>query len=506
MMATRRQHKIDVLFTHAYHLAYDRKQFDRQQPYPPLGTLYAAALARQQGYSIAVFDSMLEDPGHGFIEALERYSPRVVVIYEDSFNYLSKMCLERMREAAWDMQAEAKARGARVFVHGSDAADHAAEYLRYGFDAVLLGEGEQTLSELLDAVLHKHQFSEWAIHGLAYRRSDTAEIVRTAPRALMRELDHLPFPARDLIAMEHYGDIWTNAHGVRSTNIVTSRGCPYRCNWCAKPIYGNSFVLRSAKSVVEEIFLLKTEYGIEHLWFADDVFALNRHWIQEFAAFIEEKKCAIPFKIQSRADLMSLETVDALRRAGCAEVWMGAESGAQSILNAMEKGQRVEIIIEAAKRLHAAGIRPCFFLQFGYPGEGFKEIEQTISLVRTARPHDIGVSVSYPLPNTVFHERVKQELGDKRNWVDSDDLSILFQAAYSNEFYRALRNALHAEVDSWRKDTSEATQAQLADLWKQVYSLETTCKMQRPTSLPILPSENGDLAALNLSTCGVEQL
>jgi anaerobic magnesium-protoporphyrin IX monomethyl ester cyclase len=306
--------------------------------------------------------------------------------------------------------------------------------------------------------------------------------------------------------MEHYGDIWTNAHGVRSTNIVTSRGCPYRCNWCAKPIYGNSFVLRSAKSVVEEIFLLKTEYGIEHLWFADDVFALNRHWIQEFATFIEEKKCAIPFKIQSRADLMSLETVDALRRAGCAEVWMGAESGAQSILNAMEKGQRLETILEAAKRLHAAGIRPCFFLQFGYPGEGFKEIEQTISLVRTARPHDIGVSVSYPLPNTVFHERVKQQLGDKRNWVDSDDLSILFQAAYSNEFYRALRNALHAEVDSWRKDTSEETQAQLADLWKQVYSLETTCKMQRPTSLPILPSENEDLAALNLSTCGVEQL
>ncbi len=505
-MATMQKQKIDVLFTHAYHLAYDRKQFDRQQPYPPLGMLYAASLVRQQGYTIAVFDSMLEDPDQGFVAALEKHSPRVVVIYEDSFNYLSKMCLERMREVAWEMQAEARARGSRVFVHGSDASDHSAAYLRHGFDAVLLGEGEQTLVELLDSVLHKHQFSEWAIHGLAYRRPDTAEIVHTAPRTLMRQLDHLPFPARDMISMSSYADIWKAAHGVKSTNIVTSRGCPFRCNWCAKPIYGNSFVLRSAQSVVEEISLLRSEYGIEHLWFADDIFALNKHWAQEFAALIEEKNCAIPFKIQSRADLMSIETVDALRRAGCAEVWMGAESGAQSVLNAMDKGLKVETIVQAAQRLHAAGIRPCFFLQFGYPGEGLKEIEQTIALVRTAKPYDIGVSVSYPLPNTVFHERVQEQLGSKRNWVDSDDLSILFQAPYSSEFYRALRNALHAEVDSWRDSSTRENDAELANLWKQVYALEVTCKAKKPTELPIFPSNHDALTDFSLTACGVEHL
>lgn len=505
-MATMQKYKIDVLFTHAYHLAYDRKQFDRQQPYPPLGMLYAAALARRQGYSIAIFDSMLEDPDQGFVAALEKYSPQVVVIYEDSFNYLSKMCLERMREVAWDMQAEAKARGSRVFVHGSDATDLSSAYLRHGFDAVLLGEGEQTLIELLDSVLHKNQFSEWAIHGLAYRRSDTAEIVHTAPRALMRELDHLPFPARDLISMSSYASLWKTAHGVKSTNIVTSRGCPFRCNWCAKPIYGNSFVLRSPQSVVEEIALLQAEYGIEHLWFADDVFALNKHWVQEFAALLEERKCTVPFKIQSRADLMSAATVDALRRAGCAEVWMGAESGAQSVLNAMEKGLKVEAIIQAAQRLQAAGIRPCFFLQFGYPGEGLKEIEQTIALVRTARPYDIGVSVSYPLPNTVFYERVQEQLGSKRNWVDSDDLSILFQAPYSSEFYRALRNALHAEVNSWRDSSPGENSLGLADLWNRVYELEVTCKAKRPTELPIFPSEQEVMPDFKYAACEVEHL
>jgi radical SAM superfamily enzyme YgiQ (UPF0313 family) len=489
---------IDVLFTHAYHLAYDSKQLERQRPYPPLGTLYAAALARQQGHRVAVFDSMLEDPDKGFVQALKQCTPKIVVIYEDSFNYLSKMCLERMREVAWEMQAEAKARGARVFIHGSDAADNAHSYLRHGFDAILLGEGEQTLIELLDSVLHKKQLSEWAISGLAYRRCDTGEIVHTAPRSLMRNLDVLPLPARDLIPMERYAEIWKNAHGIKSTNIVTSRGCPFRCNWCAKPIYGNSFALRSAQCVAEEIEILKKQYGIEHLWFADDVFALNKHWIQDFATAVEAKGCAIPFKIQSRADLMTVETVDALRRAGCEEVWMGAESGAQSVLNAMQKGLQVETIVRATERLHAARIKPCFFLQFGYPGEGWKEIEQTIALVRKARPYDIGVSVSYPLPNTVFYERVQEQLGSKRNWIDSDDLSILFQATYSNEFYRALRNALHAEVDSWRHPNRENDTA-LATLWNRVYSLEATCKTKAPTILPIFPADDGVLSA---AACG----
>jgi radical SAM superfamily enzyme YgiQ (UPF0313 family) len=314
----------------------------------------------------------------------------------------------------------------------------------------------------------------------------------------MHDLDQLPLPARDLIHMESYAEIWHNAHGIRSTNIVTSRGCPFRCNWCAKPIYGNSFALRSAKCVAEEVEILKTQYGIEHLWFADDVFALNRHWVQDFAVAIEERGCAIPFKIQSRADLMSAKTVDALRRAGCNEVWMGAESGAQSVLNAMQKGLQVDTIVRATERLHAAGIKPCFFLQFGYPGEAWKEIEQTIALVRRARPYDIGVSVSYPLPNTVFHERVQKQLGSKRNWMDSDDLSILFQASYSNEFYRALRNALHAEVDSWRESSLEQD-AMLGTLWNRVFTLEATCRTKTPTILPIFPSDDG---LLSVAACG----
>jgi len=152
---------------------------------------------------------------------------------------------------------------------------------------------------------------------------------------------------------------------------------------------------------------------------------------------------------------------------------MGVESGSQRILDAMDKGLRVEGVVAATERLRAAGIRACYFLQFGYPGEGWKEVQQTVSLVRATRPDDIGVSVSYPLPNTRFYDRVQAELGRKRNWTDSDDLSVMFRAAYTDAFYHALRDALHAEVNSWHLTTSTANESsRVAELWRKVNELE----------------------------------
>ena len=150
--------------------------------------------------------------------------------------------------------------------------------------------------------------------------------------------------------------------------------------------------------------------------------------------------------MQSRCDLMTRDTVEALRRAGCAEVWMGAESGSQRILDAMDKGSRVRDIYRARENLRRHGIRACFFLQFGYPGETWNEIEETIRMVRETRPDDIGVSVSYPLPGTRFYQLVGAQLGQKSNWSDSADLAMMFRGEYSSEFYRALADALHAEV------------------------------------------------------------
>jgi anaerobic magnesium-protoporphyrin IX monomethyl ester cyclase len=479
----------DVLLTHSYHLSYDPKQVRKMQPYAPLGTLYAASALRVGNISVAVFDTMLEAPEPGFAKALKHIRPKIVAIYEDDFNFLSKMCLTRMRELAWQLAREAQQVGALVIAHGSDATDQAEAYLRNGVDFVLRGEAEHTLVDMCSAILSGRDHLN--IPGLVYlnQSGDTVESAIKSPKNA--SWSTLPRPARELIDLEPYRRAWNSAHGYFSANIVASRGCPYKCNWCAKPISGNKFQIRTARSVAAEILELKTMYGVQHLWFGDDVFALNHHWVQEFANEIEAMQCALPFKIQTRADLMTHTTVAALKRAGCAEIWMGVESGSQKVLNAMDKGLRVSDVATARERLASEEIRACYFLQFGYPGETWEDIQQTIALVRRTRPDDIGISFSYPLPGTVFYERVQKQIGAKRNWTDSDDLCVMFRAAYKDEFYIALRNALHAEVNSWRSSGSSEN-VDAASLWQRVFELEPQTRNIEATSFNSASDESGE--------------
>jgi len=182
---------------------------------------------------------------------------------------------------------------------------------------------------------------------------------------------------------------------------------------------------------------------------------------------------------------------------------MGVESGAQSVLNAMEKGLSLPSVVVARSRLKEAGIRACFFLQFGYPGESWIELQETVAFVRKTRPDDIGISFSYPLPGTPFYERVRMQLGQKRNWTDSDDLCIMFRAAYKTEFYRAVRDALHAEVDSWREpELTPETKAHMDALWNQVDQLEPVSRDAEATvPLDVLTRPSSDaLVSIDVPT------
>ena len=439
-----------VLLTHSNHVFSDSKQTEKMQPYPPLQTILAAAVLRAGGIETALFDPALETGcWSAFERALSRSRPRLLAVCEDDFNFLSKMCLAHNRALAFRMAGAARQAGIPCVAHGSDASDHPEEYLRAGFRAVIIGEVETTLLEIAAG----KPFHE--IAGIAYLNAGLA--ARTPPRQLRQDLDTLPLPAWDLVDMEKYRAVWNSAHGYFSLNMASSRGCPFRCNWCAKPVYGNSFHARSAASVAMEMLHLKKTYRPDHIWFADDIFALSPRWTLEFADEVESIEARIPFKMQSRCDLMTRTTVDALKRAGCHEVWMGAESGSQRILDAMDKGLQVDEIYEARENLRRHGIRACFFLQFGYPGEIWADIEKTVRMVRETSPDDIGVSVSYPLPGTRFHESVAAQIGAKANWSDSADLAMMFQGSYPTEFYRALADALHAEVrggdagEAWRR-------------------------------------------------------
>ena len=452
---------VDVLFGQSYYLRFDPKLWQAMEPYPPLGTLYAAALLRERGYDTALFDAMLADDESGWQEALKRERPRFAVLFEDSFNYLSKMCLLRMRQAALTMIAAAKRQGSAVLVCGSDASDHPEIYLTQGADFVLTGEGERTLEELVDRLDGRSERDLESIEGLVYSQSMKSKgdgtaraLVRTPPREVMSRLDELPSPAWDLVDVDRYRRAWLSSKGRFSMNIATTRGCPYHCNWCAKPIWGQGYKMRSPASVAQEVQWLASVYAPDHLWFADDILGLKRGWIASFADQLEELGVLVPFKCQSRVDLLLRPgEVDALRRAGAETVWVGAESGSQRILDAMDKGTRVEQIGVAAERLHEAGIRIGFFLQFGYPGETAEDIEKTFQLVRDCEPDEIGMSVSYPLPGTRFFEMVQEQLGTKRNWVDSEDLDMMYSGPFSTAFYRQLYRLLHREFRARRRAT-----------------------------------------------------
>jgi anaerobic magnesium-protoporphyrin IX monomethyl ester cyclase len=427
-----------VLFSHSYFLRFDPKQWKLAQPYAPLGTIYAAALLRSQGHGVSLFDTMFAAGADEVIPHLENFKPDVFVIWDDGFNYLTKMCLTNMREAAWRMIGHAKKKGCKVLV--SDSSDHYEKYLDKGADAVLIGEGERTLLEVISSFEKGRDLHE--VRGLSFRIDGKAVV--NPKREVLAELDTLPHPAWDLVDVGRYRKIWMSNHGYFSMNAATTRGCPFKCNWCAKPIYGNRYNSHSAAYILDEIETLTRVHQASHIWFSDDIFGLKPKWVSDFAGLVEKRNLKFRFKIQSRVDLLlEDDTIGALARSGCDTVWVGAESGSQKILDAMDKGTTVEQIYEASRMLKKHRIKPAFFLQFGYPGETKEDIAKTIRMLSDLLPDDIGISISYPLPGTPFYERVRGELKEKTNWTDSDELALMFRNTYSPAFYKQLHRFVH---------------------------------------------------------------
>ena len=453
-----------ILLASSLFMRLDRKQFERMKPYPPLATLLIAASLRERGHAVALFDATLAAGVDEFLATLDATRPTIVGILEDNFNFLTKMCTVRTRETTLKMVAAAHAMGCRVAVNGSDSTDHPELYLKAGADAVLTGEGDVSFPSLVDAWTASLDAPLCDIAGLVL--SDGQDGLTRSPHARgVGDLDAFPLPAWDLVDVESYREVWTRAHGRFSWNLVSSRGCPFGCNWCAKPIFGRRYAQRSPECVADEMRRLKDEVRPDHLWFADDIFGLTSAWITRFSKEVAARDASIPFMIQCRADLLSGDVVRALQSAGAEEVWMGVESGSQRITDAMDKGTDVAEVREATRELKAHGIRAAWFLQLGYPSETWDDIVMTRDLVRAERPDDIGVSVSYPLPGTKFHALVQAQLGRDRNWQDTDDLAMLFHGTYTTEFYRIVRDALHDEVRTGLTNSVRWSQLQ-ADEWQ----------------------------------------
>ncbi len=432
----------DIVISNTYFYKLDPKQWKIKTPYPPLGTIYAASFLRENGYNIVLFDTNLISNPSKVKACLETHQPKIFVLYDDGFNYLTKMCLTNMREAIFEMIRIAKKLKCLVIVCSSDSTDHNEKYLNIGADFIIQGEGEATLKELIDTIEIEEDFSK--IQGIVFKKGE--EIIKNPKRAVLRDLDELPLPAWDLIDIDSYKKVWKLKNKVFSLNIATTRGCPYKCNWCAKPIYGNRYNSHSPEYITKHIKHLKETYNVSRFWMCDDIFGLKPNWVKQFNQELKKEKLKISYYIQSRVDLLLLENnIEDLSESGLEEVWVGAESGSQKILDAMDKGTTVDQIYEATRLLKEKKVRVAFFIQYGYLGETKEDIFETVKMIKELLPENLGISVSYPLPGTKFYEKVKDDLKLKANWTDSDDLSMMFKGPFNSKYYKKLYQYTHKE-------------------------------------------------------------
>ncbi len=409
-------------------LALNPHEAEVGKPYPPLGPLVIAASLRRAGHAVALHDPMFEPADRteaALAEAMDRHRPEIVVVVADDHAVHQKMCLRVLREAGQRMVRLARSRGARVLAAGPDASTWPEAWAEA--DAVVVGDAAEVVVRWVDGA-----DSLTGVHG---ERGAGGRVPAIA------DLDRLPDPAWDLADLERYKSWWIARHGAWEINIWTARGCPYRCNWCAKPTWGRSYHVRSPERVAAEIAALHARVGMDRIWFTDDIFALKPAWLRAFRAALQRP---VPYRCLSRVDLMKDPAFTAdLAATGCREVWVGAESGSDRVLSAMDKESTVAEIEAATALLRAHGIKACFFLQLGYPGETLEDVLSTVEMVRRLRPDEIGVSVSYPHPGTAFYERVSASLRD-RSWAVSMDNKPLFEAPYPDAFYGAAKEVLRS--------------------------------------------------------------
>jgi len=443
----------DILLTHGYFLAEDEKERQIMKPYPPLGLLYLSAFLKRAGVSVEVFDSTFGERA-ALRERFAAAPGGLVGIYTNLMT----------RRSVLEVLRDAKRHRWTVVLGGPESANYLTEYLGAGADIIVIGEGELTLSELIDALPRcgPHRLHEVA--GIAFRDED-GSVVRTAERAKIPDLDTLPWPDREAIDHQLYLDAWKTHHGASSINLITARGCPYRCNWCSHAVYGFTHRRRSPARVADEVQWIVERYAPDQVWYADDVFTISHPWLANYNAELKRRGIHRPFETITRADRLQTEAAAAaLRELGCYRIWIGSESGSQRILDAMQRGVSVEQVRRACKLAQAPGIQVGMFLMWGYEGEEFEDIAATVEHVKATNPEVFFTTVSYPIKGTGYFEKVRTRVRAPLAWHEASDRDYVIAGRHGREYYRLADQWLRSEVEAERlRDIDPRRAAELSD-------------------------------------------
>jgi radical SAM superfamily enzyme YgiQ (UPF0313 family) len=487
----------DLMLVNPLFLESDPVESRLMTPYFPLGLLYLAAVTREAGYEVTIFDAMFEKGDDAFLRALEHERPQIVGL----------AVLATVREAALRLASLAKKWGATVIVGGADPTARPDLYLGYEtegvfpVDVVVVGEGEETILEILPPLLDGEEpvAALRAVEGVAFR-DDTGRVIGTPRRRLIQEVDELPFPARDLLDIEAYRRAWRRKHDHFSLSIIATRGCPFGCTWCQKSVFGRSFRPRSPESVAEEMALIKRRYQPDQIRIVDDVMGIDKDWVRSWHDAVLARDAVIPFECLSRVDLLDEEVAQMLKEVGCRQIHFGAESGSQAVLDAMNKGITVEEIDEAAELCRRMGIETYFYMMVGYPGETWSDLKRSVQLLRRTRPDDFSTTIAYPLPGTPFYEDVRDRLTvagtGAPDWTHTAENRMLFErSGFSTHFYRRVIRWFHSEWRDARMAADETTSPvdslrTKAGLWRDRVLVRSLARLPRAAGSRFRPAPN----------------
>lgn len=416
---------MNVLLTHAYYLNEDPRELLIMKPYVPLGILYIAAFLEKNNIQVNVFDttfSTFEDQ----CQLLIKDPPPIIGVYVNLMTRLNVIRLIRF------IKNEKTLSHTKIILGGPEVKHSAENFLNAGADFIITGEGEETMLELSSAIIsNESDFSN--IKSIVY--ANGSGYTHTMERQNVRDINLLPIPAREKVDLQKYFDVWKERHGQSAVSVSTMRGCPYTCKWCSRAVYGQSYRRRSPELVVEELEWIHANYDVDTIWFVDDVFTISHKWLTSFNEIIQQKKLRLRFECITRADRMNEDVINLLKQSGCFRVWIGAESGSQKIIDAMDRRVKVTQVREMIQKTMHAGMEAGTFIMVGYPGETETDLVETLQHLKLSNPDQYTITVAYPIKGTPLYAETVSSFIEAPDFDKGTDRQIDFKRTYSRSYY-----------------------------------------------------------------------
>lgn len=461
-----------VVLTHGYFLEEDAKEKNIMRPYPPLGILSISAYLEKQGINNEVIDTTFSS-FKSFINRLHELRPNYIGIY---VNLMTKPNV--LKIIRW-IKADGELKDTIIILGGPDVRHNALDYLRRSADFLVLGEGEETLYDLITSIESKGRKKTDEIKGIAFI-NEKNEVIFTRQRTQIENLDELPLPDRGKIDIYKYLGIWKKHHGMSAVSVSTMRGCPFTCKWCSRAVYGMSYRRRSPADVADELELIRKDYDPDTIWFVDDVFTISHRWLEEFAAELEKRGLKLPYECITRADRLNESVISLLKKSGCFRIWIGSESGSQKIIDLMDRRVNVLQVRGIIKIAKQYGIEAGTFIMLGYPGETEADIEETILHLKEALPDYCTFTVAYPVKGTELFSEVESSLLGNYNFETDTDREREFKRTYNRKYYAYAVQRVFSEYNIHKlKSQNKAYSVELLKLKIKSFLAKAGMKYER---------------------------